>query len=301
MDFAPVTLEDYDRIYAYTSVYGEGSCQHSPVSMYSLFPKYGDSICIKDDILFVQRSRLCDDTHRVYLGPLCDDEHLLLGFRTILEDAASHGKKVRFLTLTARLASALDRLYPGRFEIKEERDLFEYIYKTEVMAAFAGQKLRKRRQEVARFKETYGERAELKLIASGDLDDILSYENEWIAENSETHDLNALKGERESIKRQLDHYDALKLSGVILRIDGKVEGFSYGTRLSDSFYDALIEKGSRSIPNVYKVLRQNAVSLCAMDCEYVNLEEDVGVPGLRRLKEAYQPAYLLPKYIVTEI
>ena len=35
LEFLPVTWSDYERIYPYTSAYGEGSCQHSPVSMAS--------------------------------------------------------------------------------------------------------------------------------------------------------------------------------------------------------------------------------------------------------------------------
>ena len=33
--FTPVDFADYDKIFPYTSAYGEGSCQHSPVSMIS--------------------------------------------------------------------------------------------------------------------------------------------------------------------------------------------------------------------------------------------------------------------------
>ena len=68
--FLPVTWEDYELIYPYTSAYGEGSCQHSPVSMASLEEKYGDSICMRDGFMYTLRSRLCDDEYRVYLAPL---------------------------------------------------------------------------------------------------------------------------------------------------------------------------------------------------------------------------------------
>ena len=62
----------------------------------------------------------------------------------------------------------------------------------------------------------------------------------------------------------------------------------------------IVEKGNRSIQNISRVLRQEATRQCAMDCEYVNIEEDVGVPGLRALKYAYCPEYLLRKFVAVE-
>ena len=36
------------------------------------------------------------------------------------------------------------------------------------------------------------------------------------------------------------------------------------------------------------------------DDDYVNMEEDVGDPGLRSIKSAYKPDILLHKFVVTE-
>ena len=65
-------------------------------------------------------------------------------------------------------------------------------------------------------------------------------------------------------------------------------------------YDIMIEKGVRDIPGVYRVLRAEDTKLRAASFAYMNYEEDVGVPGLRQLKESYGPARLLTKYVMTE-
>ena len=145
-----------------------------------------------------------------------------------------------------------------------------------------------------------GERASAEVIRPGDYGEILSFARDWVRENASTHDAEALEREERMIGKQMAHFEALRLSGVVLRIDGVIKGFSYGTKLSDEFYDTIAEKADRNIPHIYKVLRAEATKQCCMDCRYVNYEEDLGIPGLRYIKTAYRPEFLLNKYIAAE-
>lgn len=299
LEFQPVRLEDYDKIYPYTSAYGEGSCQHSPVSMFSQSEKYGDSVCIRDNVLYTLRSHLCDDTYRVYLAPLCADNLMKDAFARILTDAESYGKKVKFVTLTERAANMLEDAFHGRFDYEENRDMAEYIYRAAQMAEFSGKELRKRRAEVHTFWNIYGEHASITPIRHEDIPSCLEYEQKWLADNLETHDKDTLLRDARMIDMQMAKYDALHLSGVILRIDDEIRGFCYGTKLGNT-YDVIVEKADRSVPHSFKVLRMESAKQCAADCEFVNMEEDVGLPGLRALKMAYKPEFLLQKMIATE-
>lgn len=282
------------------SAFGEGSCQHSFVTLYSLSEKYGDCVCERDGFLYVLRSRLCGDGYRVYLAPMGAGDRRA-AFEAIFEDAREYGAKAKFVTLTRSAKEFVEEVFPGRFDCREEWDLAEYVYRTEAMAAFPGGKLAKRRKEVHHFWRVYGERATIRPLTAADFPEILAFEDEWLLENRENPELPALQREARAIRLQLEHFDDLHLSGVVLRLDGRVRGYGYGTKLSDSFYDALIEKGDRELEYAYRVLRQESVKQCCMDCAFVNLEEDVGVEGLRALKNAYQPDHLIEKYIVTEL
>lgn len=292
-------LEDYDLIYSFTSKYGEGSCQHSFVSMYSMYEKYSDVICVEDETLYILRSNLCDRTHRVFLSPM-GGKDMEKAFTRILDDTAGFGKKVKFITLTEDTALFLEKTFPGRFLIKEAPDLFEYIYRTDRMSTFSGRKLKKRRSEVNHFHTIYGDRASVDRITPADFPEIMEFESWWLRENQEDHDRLSLRREQRMIDFQLKYFDRLHLSGILVRIDGEVKGFGYGTKLSDSYYDAIIEKGDRKIPHIYKVLRSESVRQCAMDCTYVNMEEDLGIPGLRAVKMMYKPDFLIRKYIAVE-
>lgn len=299
LNFHPVTLEDYDVVWKYMSKHGEGSCQHSFVTMFSLYEKYGDAICEQDGFLYVLREHLCHDDVRVYLAPMGDGDRKE-AFEMILEDAHSHHAVVEFQTLTETASRFLEEHFPGKFQMTESRDYAEYIYSTEKIAAFSGAKLRNKRTEINRFYREYGDRVSVTGIRKEDFPEILDFEKKWLWQNREDHDSCALEREARAIDLQLEHFDALHLSGIVVRIDGIVHGYSYGTPLSDSYYDALIEKGNRDIPNIYRVLFRESVKQCALSHTYVNREEDVGVMGLREVKLSYRPEILLKKYIVRE-
>ncbi len=299
MDFKPVKIHDRDIVYRYMSEFGEGSCQHSFVSMFSLSEKYGDAFCVCDNMLYTLREQLCNDDYRVYLAPMGDGDKKQ-AFLNILADAHSYQKKVRFTTLTEQYAALLENEFPGRFIIEENRGLAEYIYPTEQMASFSGNRLRNRRSEVNHFWNVYGSRASVNRINVSDLEDIWRFEKQWLNANKSTHDSESLEREARMIHRQLLYFEVLRLSGIVVRIDGVIKGFGYGTKLSDDYYDAIAEKGDRDICGIYKILRMESVRQCAMECKYVNMEEDLGIEGLRKIKNIYMPAFLIKKYSVTE-
>ena len=299
LPFRPVDPADYDMLYPYTSAFGEGSCQHSPVSMVSLAKKYGDCVCVENGVLYTLRSRLCDDTYRVYLAPLGGEAPGVM-FGRILEDAAAYGKKVKFVTLTEKAAASLKEAFPDRFDYLENRDLAEYMISWRTMAEFPGKLHARRRTEIRSFWRDYGDRAEVREMTPADLDAVLAFAGYWFEVNSETHDEKALQLEMSGIRKQLAHFSRWRLSGTVLRLDGRIIGFCYGTKLNDTCYDVLIEKGVRDIPGVYRVLRQESTKLNVSPSSYINFEEDLGIPGLRKIKESYDPAFLLAKYIVTE-
>ena len=168
------------------------------------------------------------------------------------------------------------------------------------MGTFAGGKLANRRAEVHRFNNIFGDRAVLTRMTKEDIPEALEFEAAWVEANTETHDEKTLLKEQRMIEKQLAHFDELRLLGAVLRIDGEMKGFCYGTMLNDLFYDVIVEKGVRSVPHVYKVIRKESTRLLVPTDGFVNMEEDVGEEGLRFIKSAYKPTYLLRKYLAVE-
>ena len=247
----------------------------------------------------MHRSHLSDDTYRVYLAPMGKGD-LKEAYERILNDAHSHGKKAKFHTLTKTGMKFLYQEFYDCFDITENRDLSEYIFEKETFETFSGKKHARRRTEIRSFWRDYGERTEAVLMGPKDGDEVFHFTEKWLRANAQTHDEAALRKELICIKKQLENYNLLGLSGTILRIDGKIRGYCYGVPLNDAYYDVLIEKGDRRYPGIYRVIRQESTKLNLSGFSYVNFEEDVGEAGLRKLKESYGPAFMIDKYIATE-
>ena len=300
LDFRQPELSDYESVWDIMARYGENSCQHSFVSMYSLQEKYGDTLCCKDGFVYVLRKHLCRGSERVYLFPIGGGDKKN-AVEVLMEDAHLHGTRMVFSTVTQGGKEFIEKEFPGRFLFSEYRDYAEYLYSTAKIATLPGEKLKNKRNEINRFYRDYGSQIEINPISHNDFHDILDFEDRWLTQNSQNHDKDNLLREARVIRLQLQHYHELHLSGIVIRRKGVVCGYGYGTPLSNNCYDALIEKGDRNIPYIYRILFQESVRCCAMNYEYVNREEDVGVIGLRESKMAYHPELILKKYKVTEI
>ena len=307
LDFQPVNMGLKTLVESYTFKYGEGSCQHSFVSSYCLRHKYGDMFCEHDNFLYTLRSRKCTDSERVYLFPHGDRSNpdaLRQAVQNVLNDSHEHGARVKFETLTASAKDIVMNMFPGKFEEQADRDLYEYLYLTDNLLNLPGHEFATKRKNIHKFFRDYEGRYEVLKIAPEHIDLIREFQTKWLdakvfGEDDFIHE-HQLEQENEAIQSCLDDFFALGMSGVVMFIDGALSGYAYGAPLSDRVFDAIVEKGDRNIPSVYRVIKHEFTRLCCEGYEYVNLEEDVGVEGLRTMKMRYKPEYMLEKFIVRE-
>lgn len=303
LDFCSITLKDRDRIMKYLYRYSENSCQHSFASMYCMAEKYGDKYCEKDGYLFILRGGKCTDNERVYLFPMGETKDRMAlshALSEIFEDAGAYGKKVRFETVTAKATELINALFPERFTAQNARDYAEYIYTYEKLSELPGKALASKRYDIKTFFRDYGERTTIERIGPEYIEGIKEFQRVWLENMLKDEEDVQLELENTAIGIGLDHFEELELSGIVVFIDGKIVGYAYGTPISQDCYNVIIEKGNRSIPDIYRVLNRDLVRMCCEGFSYINREEDVGVEGLRKAKMSYVPDILLEKYILTE-
>lgn len=304
LPFQPVTLGIKPLADSYTLKWGEGSCQHSFVSSWCLRHKYGDMFCEKDGFLYTLRSLKCSDKERVYLFPHGDRADIKRAIGAVLDDAHSHGARVRFETLTRYAKDLVLANFPMVFEAEERRDYAEYVYLTQRIAEYSGPDMAYKRRDFQRFGRDFAGRAEARRITPADIDGVRDFQREWLsAKLEETNDPAAafqVRDEDVGIQCALDNFAELGLVGIIILIDGKIHGYAYGAKISDDCIDEINENCTRGIPNIYPFAKHEFARLCCEGIKYINFEEDVGSLTLRAAKNHYKPAFLIDKYIVRE-
>ena len=94
----------------------------------------------------------------------------------------------------------------------------------------------------------------------------------------------------------LAEYGWLGLRGGVMTAGGRVMGFAFGQPLNGDTFLIRAEKADASLPGVYQVINQEFARHAAAGFAWINREQDLGLPGLRRAKESYYPHHLVLKY-----
>ena len=89
------------------------------------------------------------------------------------------------------------------------------------------------------------------------------------------------------------------MRGGCLRVDGAMVAFSVGEPLCEDTVVIHLEHADTDYVGAFAMMNQQFLAHEWQDYTYVNREEDMGIPGLRKAKESYRPAFMVKKYVAT--
>ena len=203
--------------------------------------------------------------------------------------------------VTEEHRALLEAEYPGRFAFTAEEKTFDYIYRAERLATYAGKALHGKKNHCNRFEaENDWSFAPLtRELIPGCLDML----DLWSEENSQRLDP-SVRNEHDAIVRAFAAFERLGLEGGVLFVGDRIVGFSLGEMCSGSTFDVHFEKAEITLNGAYPmVCRELTRMLLARhaELEFINREDDMGFDSLRQSKLSYKPEYLLKKYVAREI
>lgn len=223
---------------------------------------------------------ICSDPSKLlFYLPLGDTEQ---GISEICKHYSKINKKPTFRKIPE---GYVDLFKKYKFSINEDRNSFDYVYANFDLAFFKGKEFRKHRNNLSSYLSEY---------TPSFTNDIEAHIEECTAFTKKYFTKNEIIVPTLKI---LDNFDYFNLKGGIVWNEGKIQGFcayeSVGTDTVISHIE-LTDNSHRGI-HAYMI---NEMSKNINE-EYINKEDDVGLPGLRRFKESYNPNYMVKKYTAT--
>ena len=250
---------------------------------------YQTSWAEQDGILFV-RAGTGKDTF--FMPPFAkEEENFVHGLALIHEEYDKLGLPFRLKSASSWVTEQIERLVPGKYDFIEDRDNEEYIYRTDDMIRLPGKKLRMKKNHLNGFLRQYAD-YQYEAITKENLEDAKAGIHDWFLRHGD------IEEEEQAIKRCFDHWDALGVKGAVIRIYGKVEAFTNGDSINEKMAHIIFEKANPEIRGLYQAINRDFLIHEFAETEFVNREEDLGLPGLREAKMGYHPDHLTEKYDV---
>lgn len=97
-----------------------------------------------------------------------------------------------------------------------------------------------------------------------------------------------------------DNFEELGLLGGILYANHVPIAFTIGEKLNDEVFDVHFEKALSEYVGAFAMIRNQFVKNELVEYKFVNLEEDLGIEGLRKAKLSYHPVTLQVMYDAIE-
>lgn len=294
IDFRPLKLEDKAWMDALVSGSGERSFEYVFTNQWAWTDSYSPDVAEADGC-FLLRAVYPEGTY--YLCPVGGDERAAV--LRLAGEAKARGEQLVIMAVSPKHRARYEEWFPGAFEFTEDRDSEDYLYTVGKLAELAGKKLHGKRNHINKFISLYPDWS-FELITAENKAECLCMDALWMKENTDNDDPVSVNNERMAIRRCIENFEYLGLEGGLLRAGGRVIAMTIGEPINDSdSYDVHFEKADLNYEGSFTMINRCFARRIRDDhpeIRYINREEDMGLPGLRRAKESYRPDKMMVKY-----
>lgn len=292
LDFQIVRLSDREKLLPFYQFAHSRGCEYSFVNLYI----WGrQEYAIVGDCLVVFAHWGGRSVYAYPVGP--GEKRPVL--ELLMDDAAQRGIPMRLAGMTREMAAQLQEMFPGKLECMPTRDTFDYIYEIDRLADLKGKKLQQKRNHINRFLDRFPDWQTVPMTPEN-LKDCRAMAENWYARRLQDDPHADYRLEQNALARAFDAFTPLQMEGLLLYGGGELIAFTMGNRIRPDTFDVNFEKAYADLPGAYPMINREFVRCLREkypDLRYINREDDMGLPGLRRSKESYHPDQMVEKYM----
>jgi hypothetical protein len=278
-DFKPLGLEDQTVFNEYFERETSGVCELNFANLFIWKDSEHPRWTILDGSLCILVEPGCEPP---YALPLVGGERIPEAMMACL----------RHVPRIARVAEDFVRRHGAGFRIEEDPPNFDYVYRVEDLAELKGKRYDGKRNRIRKFEATFAH--EYHALTGSDVPGCLRLLDDWF-EEKRNGDEN-VSADKRAIIEALTTFGRLGLKGGVVKVGGRVEAFTLGGRLNPEMAVISIEIANPGLVGLAQWINREFVRREWLAFRYINREQDMGIEGLRRAKQSYQPAGLIKKY-----
>ena len=179
---------------------------------------------------------------------------------------------------------------------RDDRPNYDYIYLTQDLIDLRGRAYHSKKNHLNYFLRTYD--YEYIEMTSDMADDAMKFIAEFNARKEvPEHEMEMLRMEEQAMEDVFRNLEKVGYSAGAILIDGKIEAIAIGGQLGRNTITEHVEKANVNYRGLYQAINNEFCRNVASKAKYINREEDMGIPNLRKAKLSYNPVKLLEKYI----
>ena len=298
LEFHPLTVADREAVQAVTLHAGRRNCNYTFANLVGWQFWFHTEVCVLTDAVVL---RFTFDGERAYM--VCTAGNLSSELvEVMLEDS---GGKLTILGLEDLQAKALSNFNSQlSISVDPRRNQYDYIYRRADLAALHGGLLKAKRNHVNHFRMEYPD-FEYCPLTPDLFDECCRLTTSWSEEKAVSETIEA---EHRIMETVFSQWEELGMIGGAIFIgkdergsvseERKLVAFTYGAPVTDDTFDVCVEKADRHVEGAFAIINQQFAEHLPEQYIYLNREEDMGLPGLRKSKLSYHPDILLSYNVV---
>jgi len=181
----------------------------------------------------------------------------------------------------------------NRFLAQFDSDNSDYVYSTLDLVNLSGKKYDGKRNLIKKFQsENSYEYIDLN---AENIKLCLDFEEAWCSiKNCDISE--GLNSERRAIRDMVENFSLFGLIAGAIKINNKIVAVAIAQELNPQTLVMHVLKADPNITGLYQAILQEFLRGKEIKYRYVNLEQDLGVEGLRKAKLSYHPSFMVNKY-----
>ena len=173
----------------------------------------------------------------------------------------------------------------------------EYLYETETLGKLSGNRYKSKRHAYNAFVARYPS-ATLSPYCTADRDECFALYDTWHTARAATCDDEIyramLDDSRCAHRIGIAHAEALGLIGRVVRINGRIKGYTFGYPLNADTFCVIFEVTELKIKGLAQFIFREFCKELMGTYRWLNAMDDSGLENLKRVKHSYHPVRLIP-------